>query len=265
MRTYDWRLTHTVRPETARKDIALIEIDEGSLRQARAASPAAGRGRAWCTRCSSITSRERRPRSSCTTSSLPQPTPAPVSSSARSTWSGARIGQGVRRLREGAGQRDLLDRRHLRRGRRQCRNGARRRISAARCLASTSARPSSRRSRFSPQAASGFGHNLLRSRSRWPACATWCHSSGRRIARYPSLGVAAALRAPVSIASTGTPRRHDAASAAIVRCLCRGDGSIVRRGRQKLSLDTGRFPRSGAARRSQESDLSDATAFVDLL
>lgn len=29
-RTYDWRLTHTVRPETARKDFALVEIDEYS-------------------------------------------------------------------------------------------------------------------------------------------------------------------------------------------------------------------------------------------
>ena len=30
--TYDWRLTHTARPETARQDIALVEIDEYSLR-----------------------------------------------------------------------------------------------------------------------------------------------------------------------------------------------------------------------------------------
>jgi len=40
MRTYDWRLTHTVRPETARKDIALVEIDEYSLRKLQ---PNAGR------------------------------------------------------------------------------------------------------------------------------------------------------------------------------------------------------------------------------
>ena len=39
-RTYDWRLTHTVRPETARKDIALVEIDEYSLRKLQ---PNAGR------------------------------------------------------------------------------------------------------------------------------------------------------------------------------------------------------------------------------
>ncbi len=30
--TYDWRLAHTARPETARQDIALVEIDEYSLR-----------------------------------------------------------------------------------------------------------------------------------------------------------------------------------------------------------------------------------------
>jgi adenylate cyclase len=39
-RTYDWRLTHTARPETARQDIALIEIDEFSLRNLE---PVAGR------------------------------------------------------------------------------------------------------------------------------------------------------------------------------------------------------------------------------
>ena len=32
MQTYDWRLSSTARPETARKDIALVEIDEYSLR-----------------------------------------------------------------------------------------------------------------------------------------------------------------------------------------------------------------------------------------
>jgi adenylate cyclase len=32
LKTYDWRLTHTADPSTARKDIALIEIDEYSLR-----------------------------------------------------------------------------------------------------------------------------------------------------------------------------------------------------------------------------------------
>ena len=40
LRTYDWRLTHTARPETARKDIALVEIDEYSLRSLQ---PNAGR------------------------------------------------------------------------------------------------------------------------------------------------------------------------------------------------------------------------------
>ena len=40
LRTYDWRLTHTARPETARTDIALIEIDEYSLRSLQ---PNAGR------------------------------------------------------------------------------------------------------------------------------------------------------------------------------------------------------------------------------
>lgn len=40
LRTYDWRLTHTARPETARKDIAIIEIDEYSLRSLQ---PNAGR------------------------------------------------------------------------------------------------------------------------------------------------------------------------------------------------------------------------------
>ena len=40
VRTYDWRLTRTARPDTARKDIALIEIDEYSLRSLQ---PNAGR------------------------------------------------------------------------------------------------------------------------------------------------------------------------------------------------------------------------------
>jgi adenylate cyclase len=40
LKTYDWRLTHTARPETARKDIALVEIDEYSLRNLQ---PYAGR------------------------------------------------------------------------------------------------------------------------------------------------------------------------------------------------------------------------------
>ena len=40
LKTYDWRLTRTARPETARKDIALVEIDEYSLRNLQ---PYAGR------------------------------------------------------------------------------------------------------------------------------------------------------------------------------------------------------------------------------
>src|SRR3954452_2364993 len=40
LRTYDWRLTHTARPQDARKDIAIIEIDEYSLRSLQ---PNAGR------------------------------------------------------------------------------------------------------------------------------------------------------------------------------------------------------------------------------
>jgi adenylate cyclase len=40
LRTYDWRLSRTARPETARRDIALIEIDEYSLRNLQ---PNAGR------------------------------------------------------------------------------------------------------------------------------------------------------------------------------------------------------------------------------
>ncbi len=40
LRTYDWRLTHTARPETARTDIAIVEIDEISLRSLQ---PNAGR------------------------------------------------------------------------------------------------------------------------------------------------------------------------------------------------------------------------------
>ena len=40
LKTYDWRLSHTARPETARTDIALIAIDEGSL---RTLEPYAGR------------------------------------------------------------------------------------------------------------------------------------------------------------------------------------------------------------------------------
>jgi adenylate cyclase len=40
LKSYDWRLTRTARPETARKDIALVEIDEYSLRNLE---PYAGR------------------------------------------------------------------------------------------------------------------------------------------------------------------------------------------------------------------------------
>jgi adenylate cyclase len=40
LRTYDWRLSHTARPDTARQDIALVEIDEYSLRNLQ---PNAGR------------------------------------------------------------------------------------------------------------------------------------------------------------------------------------------------------------------------------
>ena len=40
LRTYDWRLTHTARPERARQDIAIVEIDERSLRSLQ---PNAGR------------------------------------------------------------------------------------------------------------------------------------------------------------------------------------------------------------------------------
>ena len=40
LKTYDWRLTHTARPSTARQDIALVEIDEYSLRNLE---PNAGR------------------------------------------------------------------------------------------------------------------------------------------------------------------------------------------------------------------------------
>ena len=36
LRTYDWRLVHTARPERARNDIALVEIDEYSLRNLQA-------------------------------------------------------------------------------------------------------------------------------------------------------------------------------------------------------------------------------------
>ena len=40
LRTYDWRLTHTARPGDARTDIAIVEIDERSLRSLQ---PNAGR------------------------------------------------------------------------------------------------------------------------------------------------------------------------------------------------------------------------------
>ncbi|HEV3058223.1 MAG TPA: CHASE2 domain-containing protein [Vicinamibacterales bacterium] len=40
LRAYDWRLSHTARPETARRDVALVEIDEYSLRNLQ---PNAGR------------------------------------------------------------------------------------------------------------------------------------------------------------------------------------------------------------------------------
>jgi adenylate cyclase len=40
LRTYDWRFTHTARPETARPEIAIVEIDEASLRSLQ---PNAGR------------------------------------------------------------------------------------------------------------------------------------------------------------------------------------------------------------------------------
>ena len=40
LKTYDWRMSRTAQPETARKDIALVYIDEASLRNAE---PIAGR------------------------------------------------------------------------------------------------------------------------------------------------------------------------------------------------------------------------------
>ena len=40
LKTFDWRLSHTAQPQTARRDIALIDIDEGSLRTLQ---PYAGR------------------------------------------------------------------------------------------------------------------------------------------------------------------------------------------------------------------------------
>jgi adenylate cyclase len=40
LKTYDWRLSHTARPQTARRDIVLVEIDEASLRTLQ---PFAGR------------------------------------------------------------------------------------------------------------------------------------------------------------------------------------------------------------------------------
>ena len=40
LNTYDWRMAQTARPETARNDIALVEIDEDSLRNLQ---PNAGR------------------------------------------------------------------------------------------------------------------------------------------------------------------------------------------------------------------------------
>jgi adenylate cyclase len=36
LKTYDWRLTHTAQPSTARRDIALVDIDEYSLRNLEA-------------------------------------------------------------------------------------------------------------------------------------------------------------------------------------------------------------------------------------
>src|SRR6266511_4948334 len=36
LKTYDWRLARTARPHTARRDIALVEIDESSLRNLQA-------------------------------------------------------------------------------------------------------------------------------------------------------------------------------------------------------------------------------------
>jgi adenylate cyclase len=40
LKTYDWRLTHTARPDSANKEIVLVDIDEGSLRMLQ---PFAGR------------------------------------------------------------------------------------------------------------------------------------------------------------------------------------------------------------------------------
>ena len=46
LKTYDWRLSLTAKPSTARQDMALVEIDEYSLRNLQ---PNAGR---WpCIRC----------------------------------------------------------------------------------------------------------------------------------------------------------------------------------------------------------------------
>ena len=67
LKTYDWRLARTAEPSTARKDIALIEIDEVLAAQSAAAcgplAVAARRARA----ASSTTSLAASRRSSCTT------------------------------------------------------------------------------------------------------------------------------------------------------------------------------------------------------
>ena len=104
--TYDWRLTHTARPDTARQDIALVEIDERSLRNLQ---PNAGRWpwpRAvhsmlidYLARAPAQAHRLRR-------RLRRAPTRARGFDFGDATLTGRRVGRGARRVGEGGRQRD---------------------------------------------------------------------------------------------------------------------------------------------------------------
>ena len=115
LKTYDWRLTQTARPDTARKDIALVEIDEYSLRNLQ---PYAGRW-PWprVVHAMLIDYLARAPAKliAYDVNFAEAGHAAAASISAATTMSGRRLGQGAGRFGQSGRQRHPARRRHLRR------------------------------------------------------------------------------------------------------------------------------------------------------
>ena len=191
--TYDWRLSHTARPETARQDIALVEIDEYSLRNLQ---PNAGRW-PWprIVHAELLDYLARGPAKviaydvelrRCRLENRLQVR--------RRDDIGRRVGQGARAIRSRPPATSSCSRTRPTKAaptrRRRCRTAA----TGSTCRASSSGSvvfspidvARARRIRPRPQP--------VRARSRRRRFATPCRSSGAGTASIPSLGLAAALR-----------------------------------------------------------------------